>query len=211
MKVGYLGTGNTNNDVAFEVSSSLIETFDNMKVNKSVSYTIHKIHGKKAVPEMTGIETDTVTFDILLSAYLGVNPKKELEKLEGLMSTGTICNLVLGSSSFGTWLIKSMPYNVEYVYKEGDIIQAKATISLIEASVNYGGEVVKPKTQQSATPAATTTTTTAAQNEANRIKSLQQQAAARQQMIQENIRLKQEMLKKQQEQMMARIRQQTGR
>lgn len=135
MKVGYLGIGNTSKDVAFEVSSSVIRTFSNMKVNKSVVYTTHKIHGHKALPEMTGMDADTVTFDILLSAYLGVNPKKELDKLEAFMKNGTICNLVLGDKPFGTWVIKSMPYNIEYVYKEGDITQAKTTISLIEAVI----------------------------------------------------------------------------
>lgn len=135
MKVGYLGIGNTSKDVAFEVSSSVIRTFSNMKVNKSVAYTTHKIHGHKALPEMTGMDADTVTFDILLSAYLGVNPKKELDKLEAFMKNGTICNLVLGDKPFGTWVIKSMPYNIEYVYKEGDITQAKTTISLIEAVI----------------------------------------------------------------------------
>ena len=138
MKVGYLGVGDTSRDVVFEVSSSVIKTFNSMKVNKSVTYTMHKIHGHKAVPEMTGLEADTVTFEILLSAYLGVNPKTELDKLEAFMKAGTICYLVLGDKIFGTWVIKSMPYNIEYVYKEGDITQAKATISLIEASPDLG-------------------------------------------------------------------------
>ena len=135
MKVGYLGIGNTSKDVVFEVSSNVIKTFNNMKINKSVAYTTHKIHGHKAVPEMTGLEADTITFEILLSAYLGVNPKRELDKLETFMKNGTIVYLVLGDKIVGTWVIKSMPYNIEYVYKEGDITQAKATISLIEAVV----------------------------------------------------------------------------
>ena len=135
MKVGYLGIGNTSKDVVFEVSSNVIKTFNNMKINKSVAYTTHKIHGHKAVPDMTGLEADTITFEILLSAYLGVNPKRELDKLETFMKNGTIVYLVLGDKIVGTWVIKSMPYNIEYVYKEGDITQAKATISLIEAVV----------------------------------------------------------------------------
>ncbi len=133
MKIGYLGIGNIEKDVVFQVSSDVIETFQKMKVTKQVSYTIHKIHGHKAIPEMTGLDADTVSFDMLLSAYLGVNPKKELEKLEVFARAGTICNLVLGEKLFGTWVIKSLPYTVEHVYKEGDITQAKVTVSLIEA------------------------------------------------------------------------------
>ena len=133
MNVGYLGTGNTATDVAFNVSSETIETFTNMKVRKQANYSTHKIHGHKAVPEMTGMDADQVTFDIVLSAYLGVNPKKEIEKLEAFMRDGTICNLVLGDQLFGTWVVKSIPYNVEYVYREGDILQAKVSVTLMEA------------------------------------------------------------------------------
>ena len=133
MNVGYLGTGNTASDVVFRVSSDTIETFTNMKVKKQASYSTHKIHGHKAIPELTGMDADQVTFDMILSAYLGINPKKELDKLEAFMSNGTICNLVLGDQLFGMWVVKSIPYNVEYVYKEGDIIQAKVSVTLMEA------------------------------------------------------------------------------
>ena len=133
MKIGYLGIGNIEKDVVFQVSSDVIETFQKMKVTKQVSYTTHKIHGHKAIPEMTGIDADTVSFDMLLSAYLGVNPRKELEKLEAFATAGTICNLVLGEKLYGTWVIKSIPYTVEHVYKEGDITQAKVSVNLIEA------------------------------------------------------------------------------
>jgi len=133
MKVGYLGIGSLATDVIFEVSSDVIRTFTNMKMNKKVSYTTHKIHGHKAIPEMTGLDADTVTFEMLLSAYLGVNPQKELDKLETFMKEGTICDLVLGDKTYGTWVIQSIPYNIEYIYREGDITQAKCTVSLIEA------------------------------------------------------------------------------
>lgn len=133
MRVGYLGIGDTAKDVVFQVSDEQIETFNNMKVKKQASYSTHKIHGHKAVPEMTGMDADQITFDMLLSAYLGVNPKTELDKLEAFMQEGTICNLVLGEQLFGTWVVKSIPYNVEYVYKEGDITQAKVTVTILEA------------------------------------------------------------------------------
>ena len=133
MNVGYLGIGDAATDIAFHVSSETIETFTNMKVRKQATYSTHKIHGHKAVPEMTGMDADQVTFDIVLSAYLGVNPKTELDKLEAFMADGTICNLVLGEQLYGTWVVKSIPYNVEYVYKEGDILQAKVSVTLMEA------------------------------------------------------------------------------
>ena len=133
MRVGYLGVGDTSKDVVFTVNPNVIETFQNMKVTKSVTYTTHKIHGYKAIPEMTGMEADTLTFDMVLSAHLGVNPKKELDKLEAFMKAGTICNLVLGNKLCGRWVIKQMPYNVDYTYKDGEVSQATVSVSLIEA------------------------------------------------------------------------------
>ena len=137
MKIGYLGVGKTSKDVVFEVNANLIRTFSNMKVRKQANYSTHKLHGHKSVPEMTGMDADQITFEMLLSAYLGVNPKTELAKLEAFMTDGTICNLVLGDQLFGTWVVKSIPYNVEYVYKEGDITQARVSVTLMEA----GGDV----------------------------------------------------------------------
>lgn len=133
MRIGYLGVGVLSRDVVFSVSGDTIETFTNMKVSKSATYATHKIHGHKAIPEMTGMDADTVTFEMMLSAFLGVNPKKELNKLEAFMKAGTICNLVLGNELLGRWVIKSIPFNIEYTYKEGEITQAKVTVSLIEA------------------------------------------------------------------------------
>lgn len=205
MSVGYIGIGDTSKDVAFVVSSEVVETFDNMKVNKAVSYTTHKIHGKKAAPEMTGLDADTVTFEMLLSAYLGVNPQRELEKLEAFMKQGTICNLALGERLFGTWVIKSIPYNVDYVYKEGDITQAKVTVSLIEIDANYGGEVIREKVVTATQPAqaetAAAATSTAADNNAARIARIQEQQAKIRQMQEENAAMKQKMQQQMMEQM----------
>ena len=200
--IGYIGVGESSRDVAFVVSADVIETFTNLKVNKAVSYTTHKIHGKKAAPEMTGLDADTVTFEILLSAYLGVNPQQELEKLENFMKDGTICSLVLGNKVFGTWVIKSMPYNVDYVYKEGDITQAKVTISLIETDANYGGEVIRKKVVVATQTAQAETSSAKANNNAVRIERIQAQQSKIKQMEEENAKMKQQIS----EQMQSKVR-----
>lgn len=133
MTIGYLGIGKTKKDIVFKVSSKTVETFQNMKVTKQASYTTHKVHGHKAVPEMTGVDADTITFDMILSAFLNVNPQKELEKLKKFLTKGTVCTLVLGDKPFGDYVVKSMPYTVDYVLNDGKIAQAKVSVSLIEA------------------------------------------------------------------------------
>lgn len=136
MNVGYLGVGDMSRDVLFRVSSDVIETFTNMKVRKQANYSTHKIHGGKAVPEMTGMDADQITFDMILSAYMGVHPQGELDKLAAFMNDGTICSLVLGDYFFGTWVIKSVPFDIQYLYKEGDITQAKVSVTLLESAAS---------------------------------------------------------------------------
>ncbi len=133
MNIGYLGIGNTKKDVVFKVSSDVIETFRNMKLTKQATYTTHKIHGHKAIPEKTGLEADKITFEMVLSAFLGVEPITEMQKLETFMRAGTICNLVLGPYFCGSWVIQSIPYNVDYVTNEGYISQITLTVTLMEA------------------------------------------------------------------------------
>lgn len=178
MKVGYLGVGAIASDVAFEVSDQTIETFSGMKVTKQANYSTHKIHGGKAIPEMTGMDADTVSFDICLSAYLGVNPAREIKKLEDFMKAGTIVDLVLGDVLFGSWVIKSIPFNVEYTYRDGTVTQAKLTVSLIECDPKWGGTIAESEGIGTAAVATKTT-----QSDAQRQKALQekirQQNAAR--------------------------------
>ena len=133
MKIGYLGTGNTSKDVVFQVSDKTVETFSNLKITRQASLTSHRIHGGKAVTELNGFDAGTATFDILISAFFGVNPQKELEKLTALFDSGTICLLVLADRIYGKWLIKSIAQNIQYVFKDGTPTQIKAQVSLTEA------------------------------------------------------------------------------
>ena len=69
MIVGCLG------DISFAVFDSHVETIKNMVQNVSARYTTHQRAGGPALTEFTGTDAQTITFDIELAAYLGVNPK----------------------------------------------------------------------------------------------------------------------------------------
>ena len=132
MRIGYLGVGDVRKDIVFNVDASLIETFSNLKISKQANYTSHKVHGFKEVPEMTGLSADTVTFDMVLSAYLGVSPTSEAHKLEEFMKNGTVVSLVLGTTYYGSWVVKSCPLDFNIVTNEGDAVQITVTVTLTE-------------------------------------------------------------------------------
>ena len=70
--VGCLG------DIVFTVSDRTIETINNVTWSGSARYATHQRHGTHALTEFTGLDPDKMTFDIVLSAYLGVDPTSRL-------------------------------------------------------------------------------------------------------------------------------------
>lgn len=119
--------------VSFEVSSNAIETFETMTWTSGVLYQQHKIHGSNSVHEFTGFDASKVTFEIILSAFLGVNPKTELDKLEEVMNERKAYPLVLGTDVIGAkWLLSNLSRTLERVYKDGSLLSATVQITLIE-------------------------------------------------------------------------------
>lgn len=117
--------------VTFQVSSSAVESFQNMKLTLTASYTQHKVHGKKAVPEFTGFDSDKITFDITLSAFLGINPLKELQTLRNMLTSKKAYSLALGSDVFGKWVIQSLSHDFQHVYLDGKLMQCKVSLTLL--------------------------------------------------------------------------------
>ena len=53
-------------DVVFTVSRDVVRTLDNMTWGGSARYATHERHLTNALTEYTGLDPDTITFDILL-------------------------------------------------------------------------------------------------------------------------------------------------
>ena len=104
--------------VIFQVSSSTVETFKSMKITSSASYQGHKVHGGRTVQEFVGHDANKMTMEITLSAFWGIDPNKELSKLEELKNSKTAWALVLGTDVFGKWLLQSISAEYQYVYRD---------------------------------------------------------------------------------------------
>lgn len=126
--IGVLG------DIAFTVSSDVVRTLNNMKWSGSARYTTHQRHNNHALTEFTGLDADKLSFDIYLSASLGVDPMTELTKIWRYERNHTPLSLVVGTHAYGKykWVIESHSAKVQHHGRNGDLQQVTVSISLLE-------------------------------------------------------------------------------
>lgn len=128
MIVGCLG------DIVFKVSADVVETINNFKWSGSAKYATHQRQGTNAITEFVGLDPDKISFDIMLSAYLGVNPMKELEKIWKTERSGKAVPLVLGEKGYGKYRWNIVSHNITGKYYDGagNLTQATVSITLQE-------------------------------------------------------------------------------
>ena len=126
--VGCLG------DVIFTVSRSVVRTLDNMTWSGSARYATHERHLTHALTEYTGLDPDKITFDILLSAELGVDPRAEVVKLWNIERSGRAVPLTVGTKGYGKyrWNILKHEMKMKTFYGNGDVHTATVSVSLQE-------------------------------------------------------------------------------
>ena len=69
-------------DVIFEVSDQTYRTINNLTRNKKANYSTHKLVKKEGILEFTGVDPETISFEILFSAWFGENPETWRKKLD---------------------------------------------------------------------------------------------------------------------------------
>lgn len=121
-------------DLVFSVSEKQIKTFDNMKRSESARWAKHDIHGKKSKPEFLGEDLGKVTFDMLFSAQLGVNPMKEIDKLIIAERKGEAHMLIVGTKRFGLhkYYIASINSDLNQFDNRGLLLSAKVNLTMEE-------------------------------------------------------------------------------
>ena len=126
--VGCLG------DIIFTVSRSVVRTLDNMTWSGSARYATHERHLTHALTEFTGLDPDKITFDILLSADLGVDPIAEVVKLWNIERSGRAVPLTVGTKGYGKyrWNILKHEMKMKTFYGNGDVHTATVSVSLQE-------------------------------------------------------------------------------
>ncbi|HWP51648.1 MAG TPA: phage tail protein [Clostridia bacterium] len=127
-QIGCLG------DIVFFVSSRAVKTINNFQWSGSARYGKHQRHLAKTLTEFEGTDADTISFDVMLSAYLGVNPVSEITKIQKYESKGQSLALVIGDKRYGKyrWTIESHKVKAEHYDGEGNLTSATVSINLLE-------------------------------------------------------------------------------
>lgn len=111
-------------------------TFDGMQREGAGRWATHEIIGqdRKPVLEFIGPDLESLSFSIILSVFLGVDPLTEIKKLRLLRDTGAICDFVIGgaSLSINQWVIKSLSEQHKAYDGSGKLLLATANLSLLE-------------------------------------------------------------------------------
>lgn len=128
MQIGTLG------EVVFFVSDETVETINNFVWSGSARYSIHQRHLTNALTEFTGLDPDGISFDIFVSAYLGVDPMTEVVKIWNYERKGSVVPLTIGTHAYGKyrWSIKSHKLKAQTFDKQGDITSATISVTLQE-------------------------------------------------------------------------------
>lgn len=128
MVVGCLG------EIIFSVSDSQVQTLNNAQWSGSARYATHQRHMQDALTEFCGLEPDKFSFDMVLSAFLGVNPQAAINKIWQYERSGTAASLVLGDKAYGKyrWNILSHKTKMQDYDNAGNLLQATVSVSLQE-------------------------------------------------------------------------------
>ena len=131
--IGYLGKS-PDDGISFIVSREVFRTPKNLKWSGSVRYATHERHNTHALTEFTGIDPDRFSFDILLTAEMGVDPLKEVVKIWDYERDGEALGLVIGGKAYGKyrWNIKNHETKIEYTDKNGDMYAVEVSVELLE-------------------------------------------------------------------------------
>lgn len=129
MAIGCLGS-----NIIFKVSSQQIFIFDEFERKVSARWAKHDRIAMKPLKQFLGPDEDTISFTIELNAELGVKPRKILEQINNLISTGEPQTLVIGTKAIGEnkFYIESCSETWERIMNQGELIKAKAKLTLEE-------------------------------------------------------------------------------
>lgn len=128
MAIGSLG------DIVFEVNDDRKLTFSGMSYNVGARTSVHnRINGRPLI-EFLGAENEEISLTIKLSAFLGINPRKSMYKLNDMCREGVPLRLVIGKTHFGKykWLITKVSSTMEHISNRGQILSITTKITLKE-------------------------------------------------------------------------------
>ena len=121
-------------DIVFEVSDKKVKTFRDFQIQRSAKYSEHAIHGGKALLEFTGLSPASLSINIRLAAWLGLNPKEELNMLHEVLNNHIVMPFILDGEPQGDnlWVLESIDETHEIIDNHGTSIAVEVSLKLKE-------------------------------------------------------------------------------
>lgn len=128
-----MATLGTLGDIVFSVSDKKIQTFRDMSLESSVKYYTHDRHLQKPLLEFGGMESDKLSFSMYHSAFLGVDPKRQVETVDKYMKEGEILSLVIDGARYGSkWVITKHSKDYKVFGQNGELLVVESKVTLEE-------------------------------------------------------------------------------
>ena len=99
-------------DIVFTVSNGKVLTFDGLEKDLSARFSKQEIHLNKPVLEFIGEDLAEIKLNIKLDTSLGINPKKQLDKIEASIKNGERKVLMIGTNVFGYFAYLQARFNI---------------------------------------------------------------------------------------------------
>ncbi|WP_342576532.1 phage tail protein [Paenibacillus sp. FSL M8-0142] len=133
MKIGLGALG----DVVFISSFKTpikVRTFRDFQRDSSARWGTNEIHLQKPRSQFMGPGLDTISFTMQFDARLGMNPRKEAEKLLDYQREGKVLLLQIGGKPLGQgkWKITNLNQSWEDIDREGNLLKAGLSVTLEE-------------------------------------------------------------------------------
>ena len=137
MSIGYFG------EVVFEVSSDKQLTPEKFSYSKKSKWAEHETLNVKTKSEFLGDGKKNYSISIKLSAFMGINPQNELDKIEYTQANGLVEPLFIGSKYHGDFYIDSINVQNDRVDGKGSLLACTVDLNLVEYSNETLADVKK--------------------------------------------------------------------
>jgi phage protein U len=127
MIIGSLG------GIPFYTSMDKSVLLSGLEWSSGARYAEHTRHNQTDMLEYVGLNPDKMTFDVQLSAFLGVNPTLLLDRFRTVHKERQAVKFVLGTMPLpGFWVLTDIKSSLEQFYKDGTLLSVNLQITLSE-------------------------------------------------------------------------------